>query len=110
MLKVCVLVGLHYIIMCYYYLQGNREDHLLDSSSYEFLFSNIFKLLLRFSLSFYFSASKEFIEARRRSLRRFVNLVSRHPVMCEDKIVVFFLTVKASVCEVLGKKMLVNFI
>lgn len=41
-------------------------------------------------------ASKEFIEARKRSLKRFLTLVVRHPVLCEDKIVNFFLTVKGS--------------
>ena len=44
-----------------------------------------------------FAASKEFIEARKRSLKRFLTLVVRHPVLCEDKIVNFFLTVKGSV-------------
>lgn len=48
-----------------------------------------------------FLASKEFIEARRRALRRFVNLVGRHPVLYDDKLVVFFLTVKASVGKIL---------
>ncbi|XP_068674297.1 sorting nexin-8-like [Montipora foliosa] len=40
--------------------------------------------------------SKEFIEARKRALKRFLTLVARHPVLCEDKIVNFFLTVKGS--------------
>ena len=44
-----------------------------------------------------FAASKEFIEARKRALKRFLMLVVRHPVLCEDKIVNFFLTVKGSV-------------
>ena len=43
------------------------------------------------------AASKEFIEARKRALKRFLMLVVRHPVLCEDKIVNFFLTVKGSV-------------
>ncbi|KAL9956859.1 hypothetical protein ACROYT_G038406 [Oculina patagonica] len=41
-------------------------------------------------------ASKEFIEARKRALKRFLMLVVRHPVLCEDRIVNFFLTVKGS--------------
>lgn len=44
-----------------------------------------------------FSANKEFIEHRRKSLRRFLNLVARHPVLTEDKIVKFFLTFTGSV-------------
>ncbi|KXJ27091.1 Sorting nexin-8 [Exaiptasia diaphana] len=41
-------------------------------------------------------ASKEFIEARRKALKRFLTLVARHPVLCEDKIVIFFFTIKGS--------------
>lgn len=41
-------------------------------------------------------ANKEFIEHRRKSLRRFLNLVARHPVLTEDKIVKFFLTFTGS--------------
>ena len=39
-----------------------------------------------------FSANREFIEQRRKSLRRFLNLVARHPKMYDDKLVKFFLT------------------
>lgn len=49
-----------------------------------------------------FAASKEFIEARKRALKRFLMLVVRHPVLCEDKIVNFFLTVKGSVGHLLA--------
>lgn len=48
------------------------------------------------------AASKEFIEARKRALKRFLMLVVRHPVLCEDKIVNFFLTVKGSVGHLLA--------
>ncbi|KAK3754436.1 hypothetical protein QZH41_009222, partial [Actinostola sp. cb2023] len=41
-------------------------------------------------------ASKEFIEARRKALKRFLSLVARHPVLCDDKIVIFFFTIKGS--------------
>ncbi|XP_028406574.1 sorting nexin-8-like [Dendronephthya gigantea] len=41
-------------------------------------------------------ATKEFIESRRRSLKRFLNIVARHPVLNEDKMVVWFLTTKGS--------------
>ena len=44
------------------------------------------------------AASKEFIEQRRRALKRCLNQIARHPTLCEDRIVVFFLTVKTSVC------------
>ena len=47
------------------------------------------------------SGSKEFIEARKRALKRFLTLVVRHPVLCEDRIVNFFLTVKGSVGQTL---------
>ena len=41
-------------------------------------------------------ANREFIEQRRRSLRRFLTLVSRHPKMYDDKLVKFFLTFSGS--------------
>ncbi|XP_065065788.1 sorting nexin-8-like [Rhopilema esculentum] len=41
-------------------------------------------------------ASKEFIEARRRALKRFMMLVVRHPVMSNDPIVTYFMTFKGS--------------
>ncbi|XP_031567509.1 sorting nexin-8-like [Actinia tenebrosa] len=41
-------------------------------------------------------ASKEFIEARRRALKRFLNVVARHPVLSNDRIVIFFFTIKGS--------------
>jgi len=41
-------------------------------------------------------ASKEFIEARRRALKRFLVLVVRHPIMCSDPIVTYFMTFKGS--------------
>ncbi|CAB4019749.1 sorting nexin-8-like [Paramuricea clavata] len=41
-------------------------------------------------------ASKEFIESRRRSLRRFLNIIARHPVLNSDKIFVWFMTTKGS--------------
>jgi hypothetical protein len=45
----------------------------------------------------YFEASKEFIESRRRSLKRFLNIIARHPVLNGDKIFVWFMTTKGSV-------------
>eukprot|EP00794_Sanderia_malayensis_P008844 gene8844-9792_t len=41
-------------------------------------------------------ASKEFIEARRRALKRFLVLVTRHPIMTNDPIVTYFMTFKGS--------------
>lgn len=41
-------------------------------------------------------ASKEFIESRRRALRRFLNLLGRHPIIHEDKLFIWFLTTKGS--------------
>ncbi|GIX72565.1 sorting nexin-8, partial [Caerostris extrusa] len=37
-------------------------------------------------------ADDQFIEERRKSLKRFLNLLARHPVISEDKILHFFLT------------------
>ncbi|KAI8725853.1 sorting nexin-8, partial [Biomphalaria glabrata] len=37
-------------------------------------------------------ASREFIEQRRKCLRRYLNIVARHPQMHDDKLVKFFLT------------------
>lgn len=54
-----------------------------------------------FSVCVNISGSKEFIEARKRALKRFLTLVVRHPVLCEDRIVNFFLTVKGSVGQTL---------
>ncbi|CAG2253002.1 MVP1 [Mytilus edulis] len=42
------------------------------------------------------AANREFIEQRRKSLRRFCNLVARHPKMYDDKLVKFFLTFSGS--------------
>ncbi|XP_013391524.1 sorting nexin-8-like isoform X2 [Lingula anatina] len=41
-------------------------------------------------------ASREFIEHRRKCLRRYLNLVARHPVMGDDKLMRFFLTYNGS--------------
>lgn len=38
------------------------------------------------------SADREFIEARRRALKRFVNLVARHPPFSEDVVLKLFLS------------------
>ena len=48
------------------------------------------------------TADRVFIEQRRRSLRRFLNLTVRHPVFCDDKIVIFFLTFNGSVRSVVS--------
>ncbi|XP_069125386.1 sorting nexin-8-like [Argopecten irradians] len=41
-------------------------------------------------------ASREFIEQRRKSLRRFLNLIARHPQIYDDKLVLFFFTFNGS--------------
>lgn len=41
-------------------------------------------------------ANNEFIEGRRRALRRFLNIVSKHPAMSYDPIITYFLTFKGS--------------
>ncbi len=45
------------------------------------------------------SADREFIELRRRALKRFLALVVRHPVLIEDTIVKYFLTFQGSVSK-----------
>ena len=47
----------------------------------------------------YILADREFIELRRRSLKRFLVLVVRHPVLVEDRITKYFLTFSGSVCN-----------
>lgn len=41
-------------------------------------------------------ASTEFIQNRRRALKRFLNLIARHPVISQDQIVTYFLTFSGS--------------
>ncbi|XP_052762656.1 sorting nexin-8-like [Mya arenaria] len=41
-------------------------------------------------------ANREFIEHRRKSLRRYLNLIARHPQMHDDKLVQFFLSYSGS--------------
>ena len=44
-----------------------------------------------------FSANREFIEQRRKALRRYLTLIARHPLMHDDKLVQFFLSFSGSV-------------
>lgn len=44
----------------------------------------------------FMGADSQFIEERRKSLKRYLNLVARHPVLSEDKILHFFLTFTGS--------------
>ena len=46
---------------------------------------------------FPFSASHEFIQQRRKCLKRFLHLVVRHPVLTHDPIVKYFLTFNGTV-------------
>ncbi|CAF4539310.1 unnamed protein product, partial [Rotaria sp. Silwood2] len=41
---------------------------------------------------------KEFIEERRRSLKRYLQIVCRHPTICETEIIKFFLTYQGTSC------------
>lgn len=47
-------------------------------------------------------ADREFIEARRRALKRFINLVARHPPFSEDVILKLFLSFSGPVSTRLG--------
>ncbi len=40
---------------------------------------------------------KEFIEERRRSLKHFLEILCRHPIICETEIIKFFLTFQGTV-------------
>ena len=40
---------------------------------------------------------KEFIEERRRSLKNYLQILSRHPIICETDIIKFFLTFQGNV-------------
>ena len=54
-----------------------------------------------------FAADRDFIEQRRKSLRRFMVLVVRHPVLSDDSIVKYFLTFKGSVSDTFLSPLLV---
>lgn len=45
-------------------------------------------------------SDNQFIEERRKALKRYLNLLARHPVINEDKILHFFLTFAGTVCNV----------
>ena len=47
-------------------------------------------------------ADREFIEGRRRALKRFINLVARHPPFSEDVLLKLFLSFSGSVSVSLG--------
>jgi hypothetical protein len=40
---------------------------------------------------------KEFIEERRRSLKRYLQILCRHPTICETELIKFFLTFQGTV-------------
>ncbi|CAF3308914.1 unnamed protein product [Rotaria socialis] len=44
------------------------------------------------------NVDKEFIEERRRSLKRYLQILCRHPVLCETEIIKFFLTFQGTSC------------
>lgn len=44
-----------------------------------------------------FLVDKEFIEERRRALKHFLEILCRHPIICESDIIKFFLTFKGTV-------------
>jgi len=56
----------------------------------------------------YSAASREFIEQRKKSLRRYLNIVARHPQMYDDKLVRYFLTFTGNVSSVFSLAMLVD--
>ncbi|KAH3872962.1 hypothetical protein DPMN_036186 [Dreissena polymorpha] len=45
-------------------------------------------------------ANREFIEHRLKCLRRYLNMISHHPQMHDDKLVQFFLSFSGSVCQI----------
>jgi hypothetical protein len=52
---------------------------------------------------FFILVDKEFIEERRRSLKHFLEILCRHPIICETEIIKFFLTFQGTV-RILYKK------
>ncbi|CAF0927168.1 unnamed protein product [Adineta ricciae] len=44
------------------------------------------------------NVDKEFIEERRRSLKRYLEILCRHPIVCETEIIKFFLTFQGTSC------------
>lgn len=50
------------------------------------------------------NSDQEFIEARRKSLRRFLNITSRHPAMHDSQVVHFFLTYSGEVVNKMKEK------
>jgi hypothetical protein len=49
------------------------------------------------NLTILFLVDKEFIEERRRSLKGYLQILCRHPVICETDIIKFFLTFQGTV-------------
>jgi sorting nexin-8 len=50
-----------------------------------------------FQFLFILLVDKEFIEERRRSLKRYLQIICRHPTICETEIIKFFLTFQGTV-------------
>ena len=46
---------------------------------------------------FFFSTDRDFLEQRRRSLQRFLNIIARHPTISNEQILKYFFTYKGSV-------------
>ena len=58
--------------------------------------NDIEEILLSSAL-FSYLVDEKFIEDRRRSLKHFLEIISRHPILCETEIVKFFLTYQGTV-------------
>lgn len=52
------------------------------------------------SASLLLLVDKEFIEERRRSLKRYLEILCRHPIICDAEIIKFFLTFQGPVRSV----------
>ena len=71
--------------------QCERELSMLPDYLFSFLITrcwNCFTLFL---------VDKEFIEERRRSLKRYLQILCRHPSICDSDIIKFFLTYQGTV-------------
>jgi len=51
-----------------------------------------------FNFSFIFLVDEKFIEERRRSLKRYLQILCRHPIIYDTEIIKFFLTFQGTVC------------
>ena len=65
--------------------------------NYHIVFCSISLYFIKFLPLNFYKANNEFIEGRRRALKRFLILIMKHPSMCDDHIISYFLSYTGSV-------------